>query len=101
MLVIGRRPGEGLIVEHRGETLNLNVWIEDNQIKVGIDAPRSFAVLRDELRHENMHRFVQRDRRFHAGDGMGRGLADGPIRGAGTVLPSGAAEALAGGADSR
>ena len=49
MLVIGRRPGEGLIVLHKGEVLRLSVWLEDHHIKVGLDAPRSFAVLRNEL----------------------------------------------------
>ena len=49
MLVIGRRPGEGLTVVHKGEVLRLSVWLEDHHIKVGLDAPRSFAVLRNEL----------------------------------------------------
>ena len=49
MLVIGRRPGEGLIVLHKGEVLTLQVWLEDHHIKVGLDAPRSFTVLRNEL----------------------------------------------------
>ena len=49
MLVIGRRPGEGLTVLHNGEVLRLSVWLEDHHIKVGLDAPRSFAVLRNEL----------------------------------------------------
>ncbi len=49
MLVIGRRPGEGLTVLHKGEVLKLSVWLEDHHIKVGLDAPRSFAVLRNEL----------------------------------------------------
>jgi len=101
MLVIGRRPGEGLTVVHKGEVLRLSVWLEDHHIKVGLDAPHSFAVLRNELRHENVHRPVQRDRRVHARNGMGGGLADGSVRGAGPVLPDGPAEALANGADSR
>ena len=49
MLVIGRRPGEGLTVVHKGEVLRLSVWLEDHHIKVVLDAPRSFAVLRNEL----------------------------------------------------
>ena len=49
MLVIGRRPGEGLTVLHKGEVLTLQVWLEDRHIKVGLDAPRSFTVLRNEL----------------------------------------------------
>ena len=56
MLVIGRRPGEGLIVLHKGEVLTLQVWVEDRHIKVGFDAPRSFTVLRNELSGERRDR---------------------------------------------
>jgi sRNA-binding carbon storage regulator CsrA len=104
MLVIGRRPGEGLTVLHKGEVLKLSVWLEDHHIKVGLDAPHSFEVLRNEIwltKHEDVHRPVQRDRRVHARNGMGGGLADGSVRGARPVLPDGPAEALANGADSR
>ena len=56
MLVIGRRPGEGLTVVHKGEVLRLAVWLEDHHIKVGLDAPRSFTVLRNELSGERRDR---------------------------------------------
>jgi len=56
MLVIGRRPGEGLIVLHKGEVLTLQVWVEDRHIKVGLDAPRSFTVLRNELSKAHLHK---------------------------------------------
>jgi sRNA-binding carbon storage regulator CsrA len=56
MLVIGRRPGEGLTVLHKGEVLKLSVWLEDHHIKVGLDAPRSFAVLRNELSKTHVHK---------------------------------------------
>lgn len=51
MLVIGRRPHEGLILKHNGEELKIRVWIEGFRIKVGVDGPRSFEVRREELRH--------------------------------------------------
>jgi sRNA-binding carbon storage regulator CsrA len=56
MLVIGRRPGEGLTVLHKGEVLRLQVWLEDHHIKVGLDAPRSFTVLRNELSKAHLHK---------------------------------------------
>lgn len=52
MLVIGRRPHEGLILKHNGEELKIRVWIEGFRIKVGVDGPRSFEVRREEVRNE-------------------------------------------------
>jgi sRNA-binding carbon storage regulator CsrA len=43
-----------LTVLHKGEVLKLSVWLEDRHIKVGLDAPRSFAVLRNELSKAQM-----------------------------------------------
>ena len=50
MLVIGRRPGEECLVLHKGEVLRLLVWTDQHHIKVGFDAPKSFTVVRAELK---------------------------------------------------
>ena len=49
MLVIGRRPFEGLTITHAGERLTIRVWIEGFRIKVGVVGPRSFEVAREEI----------------------------------------------------
>ncbi|MCD6056466.1 MAG: Global regulator protein family [Gammaproteobacteria bacterium] len=49
MLIITRRPGESFFI---GENLEIRVTLmklSGNQIRVGIDAPPSFHILREEL----------------------------------------------------
>jgi len=63
MLVIGRRPGEECLVLHKGEVLRLLVWTDQHHIKVGFDAPKSFTVVRAELKggkHDHQARRSER-----------------------------------------
>lgn len=50
MLVLTRKLGQSIVVEHNGETLEISV-IEDrgDSVRVGMDAPLSFKILRKEL----------------------------------------------------
>jgi carbon storage regulator len=83
MLILSRRPGEGLTI---GDDIRITVLgINGNQIRLGINAPRDIRVLRDEIyegiRDENlaaastdeqkrrMENAVRRLRRGIQGDG--------------------------------
>ncbi|MGP4060992.1 carbon storage regulator [Halobacillus sp. H74] len=49
-LVLGRKPGEKLIVEHLGEKMEIEVIkTDDGMLRLGIEAGRNFKVLREEL----------------------------------------------------
>jgi carbon storage regulator len=54
MLVLTRRPGEKLILETSDGPIEILIAsIGGQQTQVGVDAPESVTVLREELREEN------------------------------------------------
>ncbi|MFC2947673.1 carbon storage regulator [Virgibacillus sediminis] len=49
-LVLGRKPGEKIIVEHLGERMEIEVIkTEDGMLRLSIEANRNFQILREEL----------------------------------------------------
>lgn len=63
MLVIGRRPGEAVYIEHGGETLKITVEHANDKyrkIRLGFTGSKSFRIMRDDA--------VQRDE--EQGDGI-------------------------------
>ena len=50
MLILTRRPGETILI---GDDIEVTVMrISGNQVRVGIEAPKDVAIVRDELDHE-------------------------------------------------
>lgn len=51
MLVISRKPGDSIIIEteNGGEPIEIKIISVDNQVKIGIEAPKGFKIWRDEL----------------------------------------------------
>lgn len=50
MLILTRRPGENIVIND-----NIVITVLENrgqQVRIGIDAPRSISVHREEVRHE-------------------------------------------------
>ncbi|MCP3032919.1 carbon storage regulator [Halobacillus sp. A1] len=53
-LVIGRNPGEKIIVEHKGETLVIEaIKTEDGLLRIGLEAASSFKIAREEIHGRN------------------------------------------------
>ena len=47
MLILNRKPGESIII---GEDIEITVLeVEENRVKIGIDAPRDINILRKEI----------------------------------------------------
>ena len=62
MLILTRRVGEALMI---GDDVSITVLgIKGNQVRLGIEAPRSIAVHREEI--------FRRIKREHAGDDAGQ-----------------------------
>jgi carbon storage regulator len=57
MLVLGRRPGESLVID--GDIRITILEVEGERVRIGIDAPRSVPIVRQELydavHAENLH----------------------------------------------
>jgi carbon storage regulator len=57
MLVLGRRPGESLVIA--GDIRITILEIEGERVRIGIEAPRTVAIVREELieavRSANLH----------------------------------------------
>lgn len=51
MLVVTRKNNEGVVVVNRqtGEVIKIRVLLLTEKIKVGIDAPEKFEIIREEL----------------------------------------------------
>lgn len=51
MLVISRRSGESIIIETEqgGEPIEIRIMQADNQVKIGISAPKGCKIWRNEL----------------------------------------------------
>lgn len=51
MLCLTRRPGQSIIITSKnGDTITIRcLRIDGNQVKVGIDAPAEYRIVRDEL----------------------------------------------------
>jgi carbon storage regulator CsrA len=49
MLVISRKRGEGIKIGEGKDQIHVVILATGNQVKVGIDAPESVHILRDEL----------------------------------------------------
>jgi carbon storage regulator len=58
MLVLSRKLGEKIIID--GQIAITVVRIDRNQIRLGIEAPRSVSVVREELRDDPDHAPVTR-----------------------------------------
>jgi len=53
MLVIGRRPGEAVYIEHGGETLKITVEHANDKyrkIRLGFTGSKSFRIVRDDAK---------------------------------------------------
>ncbi|MEG1942811.1 MAG: carbon storage regulator [Angelakisella sp.] len=46
MLVLGRRPGEGIVI---GDNIRVSVVKIDGEMKLTIDAPKEMKILRSEI----------------------------------------------------
>lgn len=98
MLVIGRRPGEECLVLHKGEVLRLLVWTDQHHIKVGFDAPKSFTVMRAELKGGKHDHQARRSER--GPDGV-EGAAGGRLQGRHGAVGAVGLEATPGGVRDR
>lgn len=51
MLVISRKPGDSVIIETEdgGKLIEIKIISVDNQVKIGIEAPKGYKIWRDEL----------------------------------------------------
>ena len=51
MLILTRRPGETLVMKtESGELINVTVMgVKANQVRIGVEAPKTVAVNREEL----------------------------------------------------
>jgi carbon storage regulator CsrA len=51
MLVISRKSGESIIIETEqgGEPIEIKIIQTDNQVKIGISAPKGYKIWRNEL----------------------------------------------------
>lgn len=57
MLIISRKAGESLVINNNIEVCILE--INDNFVKIGIDAPKNIKILRKELVEEVEHENVE------------------------------------------
>ena len=64
MLILTRRVGETLMI---GDEVSVTILgVKGNQVRVGIQAPKSVAVHREEI-----YKRIQREKEHHTGSGVG------------------------------
>lgn len=50
MLIITRRHHQACDVIHAGERITIRAWIDGGVVRLGFDGPRTFLVVRDDIR---------------------------------------------------
>lgn len=58
MLILSRQPGERIVIgRHREITITI-LKTSQNQVKIGVEAPKHMPILREELNHPSFKQII-------------------------------------------